>query len=92
MLSRLLGGPATRVVLDLERTRFLCSTAVGSIASTYASLKQSGGELVLAGLSADVDRIFLVTRLSTVIRIANDWEEAVSLLQHCSEPAALSSS
>ncbi len=92
MLSRLLGGPETRVVLDLERTRFLCSTALGSIAATCARLRQGGGELVLAGLSADVDRVLFVTKLSNVIRIATDWEEAVGLLQSCPDPSRLSSS
>jgi anti-anti-sigma factor len=79
-LSRLLGTTPRRVVLDLEDARYLCSTALGTIASTYSRLKELGGEMVLAGLTAEVSRLLSVTRLTKVIQVAEDTKDAVEIL------------
>lgn len=80
-LNRLLGTTPRRVVLDLENARYLCSTALGTIASTYSRLKELGGDLVLSGLTAEVSRLLSVTRLTHVIQVAGDTKDAVDLLR-----------
>ncbi|MBI4868591.1 MAG: STAS domain-containing protein [Candidatus Wallbacteria bacterium] len=79
-LNRLLGETPRRVVLDLEDARYLCSTALGTIASTYSRLRETGGDMILSGLTAEVSRLLSVTRLSKVIQIAADAKDAVQLL------------
>ncbi len=79
-LDRLLNGEGLKVVLDLEAARYLCSSAIGAIASGCSRLRQSGGDLVLMGLTTELSRLLVVTRLADVIQIAGDRDQAQELL------------
>ena len=81
MLDRFLNGDSRRVVLNLENSRYLCSSALGAIASGCSRLRELGGDLVLTGLTTDLSRLLQVTRLTNVIQVARDLDQAVALLE-----------
>ncbi len=57
------------LVLDLAKIDYLCSAGVGIIASAHRQLKSAQTELIIKNPSERVARLFMVTRLDTVLRI-----------------------
>lgn len=70
-------GPA-RVVLDMSGVSFVDSSGLGAI---VAAMKLLGGgrKLDLAGLTADVDKVFRLTRMDSIFGIYATLDEAIDL-------------
>ena len=68
---------AQHVILDLSEVNFIDSSGLGAI---VASMKQLEGKrkLDLAGLTATVERVFLLTKMDTVFKIHASVDEALS--------------
>ena len=75
MRSKTKGGPR-QVVLDLTKVTFIDSSGLGAI---VGAMKQLGPdrELLLAGLTPAVEKVFRLTRMDTVFRIFLTLEEAL---------------
>ncbi|WP_137701039.1 STAS domain-containing protein [Marimonas lutisalis] len=69
------GTGAPHVILDLAQVDFIDSSGLGAI---VAAMKQLGAtrRLDLAGLSANVDRVFRLTRMDSVFTIHDDVAQA----------------
>lgn len=67
-------GP-DRVILDMSHVTFVDSSGLGAI---VAAMKQLGvrRKLDLAGLTADVDKVFRLTRMDSVFDIYDTLESA----------------
>lgn len=52
-----------RIVLDLSQVPFMDSTGLAGLISGLKAVRQHGGELVLAGVTPEVMRIFQITLL-----------------------------
>lgn len=59
-------GP--RVTLDLTPVDFMDSSGLGAVIAIYKSMP-AGRQLELTGLSANVERVFRLTRMDTVLTI-----------------------
>jgi anti-anti-sigma factor len=68
-----------RVVLDLEVTAGIDSTALAAIVQFYRRQMDRGGDVVLARASEGVRRILIVTRLEQLLRTAPSIEAAAAL-------------
>lgn len=73
------GGTGT-VILDLNHVQFIDSSGLGAI---VAAMKNLGVErqLVLAGLTVTVEKVFHLTRMDTVFSIFSTIEQALAELQ-----------
>ena len=60
------------VVLDLSELRFMDSTGLGVIASTYRRMRRSGGRLIVASPTAAVRRIFQLTGMLERLEVVED--------------------
>jgi anti-sigma B factor antagonist len=69
-------GP-TKMVIDLSGVDFLDSTGLGVIIGVLKRVRSHGGELVLAGLTPQVEKVFEITRVSEIVRIVASVDEAV---------------
>jgi len=70
-----------RMALDFSDVDFMDSTGLAALLSTMKTLGGSG-EIVLAGLSEKVSKLFAITRLDRgVFRIFNNVEEMVNALR-----------
>lgn len=56
-----------RVIFDLTRVVQIDSAAVGQVAKSFSRMKQSGGELRLAGVKGMLEGVFKMTQLHKVI-------------------------
>ncbi|SIR03427.1 anti-sigma B factor antagonist [Paracoccus thiocyanatus] len=60
------GGP--QVTLDLSGVDFLDSSGLGAVIAIYKAMP-AGRTLTLAGLTPNVERVFQLTRMDTVLTI-----------------------
>lgn len=68
-----------RVIIDAAGLTFLTASALGELAQLYLLLTDSGASLVLAGPSAQIRRMLLLSFLDKVIPVALSVEEALAV-------------
>ncbi len=66
------------VILDMEKTSYLNSTALGVLISAHASFVKANGKIVLCNVGKSIENIFVITKLTLVFPIYDTLEEAKS--------------
>ena len=66
-----------KIVLDLKHVHWLASMGIGAIMRCVLTVRNSGGDLRLTGLTAKVLNIFSITKLTGVIEVFDSVQEAV---------------
>jgi anti-sigma B factor antagonist len=69
------------VWVDFEHLNYISSTGLGMFLSHYLAFKQKGISLVLFNMSPKIRSVFQVLGLEEVMLIADDQEQALSLLR-----------
>ncbi|MBM9593699.1 STAS domain-containing protein [Roseitranquillus sediminis] len=82
-MRRIVDGAPARVVLDLSQVDFMDSSGLGAIVGVM-KLVCAKRRLELAGLTANVRKVFRITRIDTVITIHSTASEAFDGLKHAS--------
>ena len=59
-----------RLVLDMSGLSFMDSSGLGVVLGRYRALNARGGRLLLAGVPANIDRIFRLSGLYAVVERA----------------------
>ncbi|WP_372839571.1 STAS domain-containing protein [Phaeovulum sp.] len=70
-MREMLAYPSPHVVLDMAEVGFLDSSGLGALVAVMKSLSP-GRQLELRGLSANVERVFRLTRMDSVFTISAD--------------------
>ncbi len=68
----------TKFVVDFTNTGYIDSSGLGVLVSLAKKIRESGGDLVLAGLNEDLRTLFELTKLDTLFAIQPSTEEAIS--------------
>jgi anti-sigma B factor antagonist len=76
LLSGLVSGGTTRIVVDLAETTFLDSSALGALIAGLKSARQAGGDLRIARPTPEVLMVFELTNMDKVLRPREDVESA----------------
>ena len=63
MLSEVDRAGVNRVVIDLQHARYLSSVAFWPLLSLRRQLLDTGGRLIICGLSGDIEDIFMTTKM-----------------------------
>jgi anti-anti-sigma factor len=66
------------VVVDMQDVPFVNSAFIGALISGNADVKRTGGTVVVARLSAQVDSVFRLTKLHNVVPIYTRLDVAFS--------------
>lgn len=66
------------VVVDLTETTFIDAAAVGALADSCRRVSRHSGALVVAGLNADLRRVFRLTALERIVPAFATAEEALA--------------
>ena len=77
VLEKLEGGEH-HFVIDFARTGYIDSSGLGILISLSKRVRELGGELRLASLNEDLQRLFELTKLHTLFEIRESLEEALS--------------
>jgi len=73
-------GGEKRVVINLAEAPWANSVAIGMLVGAYTSVKNAGGELVLASVPDRIHHVLSVTRLTRVLRTLPSESEALTYL------------
>jgi len=75
---------STKIVLDLHHVDFMDSSGLAALLAILKRLGQNG-RIALFGVSANVRKLFAITRLDNgIFAIADTEEEAIQLLENAS--------
>jgi anti-sigma B factor antagonist len=74
-LTRLVVGRAGVCLhLDLGEVRFLTSNALGLMVALHKRLRDTGGRLVVLGVSQGIHDLFRLTRLDSIFEVRRDTQ------------------
>jgi len=93
MSGKLMGGPDAEAfnevlrtimhegvinfIVNMEKVKWVNSTGLGILISGYTTVMRAGGDLKLLKVTARIESIFIVSKLSTVFNSFEDEDEAV---------------
>jgi anti-sigma B factor antagonist len=69
---------ARRFVFDFSSTAYIDSSGLGALVSISKRVRESGGELRLAGLNEDLRSLFELTKLDTLFSISDTPADALA--------------
>ncbi len=75
-LLRLIDAGASSLVLDMSGVRFFDSTAIGVLLGIQRRLGASGGGLTVVGLKPNLRKVFEITGVDRVMRVAGPADTA----------------
>jgi anti-sigma B factor antagonist len=74
-----------KVVVDLSRTSYSNSLGIGMLIGAHTSIRNAGGEMVLANVTDRINSILIVTKLLLIFKTFESVDEAIDYLL---DPAA----
>ena len=77
-LLRVIGAGATLVIVDLTRTTFIDSTALGVLIRGVERLKGNDGQLVVVCAEPNIVKVFEVTGLNRIFTVVGSRDEALA--------------
>lgn len=66
-----------RLIVNLENTTYLNSTALGVLISAHANFVKRDGKIILCNVSKSIENIFVITKLTLVFPITTTLDEAI---------------
>ena len=69
------------IIFDFSGVQFMDSSGIGMIIGRYKNAEKRGGRLALAGMSADMGRLFQISGLAKIITQAATVEDALEELR-----------
>jgi anti-sigma B factor antagonist len=81
-IQKAIQKPEPRVVLNLASVTFIDSMGLGELVRNYTTVKEKGGELVLAAPGELVGGVLQVVRLPNTIKVYASVELALDELAH----------
>lgn len=76
-IKSLLAEGQKQIVLNLADVSYIDSAGLGSLISSYATVKREGGHLKLVNLTKRVQDLLAITKLITVFDTFEDEEQAI---------------
>ena len=77
-LYALLGRGVKGVVIDLGTTDWMNSSGLAILLHHYRKFRDNGGDLVLANLTKNIEKILVISRLTTVFQTYESLDQAVA--------------
>jgi len=81
VIKALLDEGKNRVVINLSRVSYADSRGIGILIGAYTSIKNAGGDLILAHVVDRINGILIVTQLALIFKTFDSEDEAVSYLE-----------
>lgn len=86
LVNAIVPSAGLRVVLDFSKVELMSSEMLGFLVTLCRDLVESGGAIVLAGVREPLQKVFAVTKLDRLFRIAPDAEAAIQLATSAAPP------
>jgi len=69
------------IILDMSETRYCDSSGLSAVLVANRLCREAEGTFVLCGLQSSVSKLITISQLDSVLKIANDVDDAVALVQ-----------
>lgn len=69
-----------QLIINLEKTSYLNSTALGVLISAHSTFIKRDGKIVLCNLDKSLENIFVITKLIQVFTITDTLDSAIKQL------------
>ena len=77
--EHLLAAGHTKVALDCSHVEYIDSSALGCLVMAHTNLEKAGGTMVLFALNQRNTELLVITKLATVMQIADSEQDAINL-------------
>jgi len=67
-----------KIILNLGDVNYIDSSGIGELVSTYTSVTNQGGKLVLLNLTKKIQELLAITKLLTVFQVHEDEKKALA--------------
>lgn len=71
----------TYCIIDISDVRYINSSGIGVLITLLTKFRNKEGEVILVKPSKSVEKLLLITKLSSIFQIANSTNEAVAMLK-----------
>lgn len=75
-ISKLLSDGKKNIIVNMSDVSFVDSSGLGNIVRAYSHVKDSGGNLKLAGVSDKINGVLAITKLNSVLELFPTVEKA----------------
>lgn len=69
------------LVLELEEVKYINSAGINVLITILTSVRNKGGELVLASISEKVKSLLVITKLNSIFNVRESIDESLELLE-----------
>ncbi len=76
-LKKLLAEGKKNIIIDLKETGFVNSSGLGMLIGGYTTVKNGGGELILANATEKIESLLVITKLTSVFKNFSSIDDAV---------------
>ena len=80
VVKGLITGNQKGIVVGMSKVSYLDSSAIGALVACHSNMKNSGGQLRLAGVTPRVSTVFKMTGVDKVLSLDPTREDSVSAL------------
>lgn len=77
LLHKLVEEKKLHVIIDLAEVKFMNSSGLGMLISGYTTMKNAGGNMVLANATEKIYSLLMITKLVTIFENFDSVEDAV---------------
>ena len=81
-IASFIDNQAKNIVIDLQHVHRIASVGVGAILRCLSTVRNTGGDLRLTGLSDNIRSLFSITRIIGIIKIFDTVAEAVKSFEN----------
>ena len=74
----LLKDDQKKIILNLADVNYIDSSGIGELVSTYTTVTNSGGKLILLNLTKKIRELLAITKLLTVFHVFEDEQVALA--------------
>jgi anti-sigma B factor antagonist len=67
-----------KIILNLGDVNYIDSSGIGELVSTYTSVTNQGGKLILLNLTKKIQELLAITKLLTVFEVHDDEQKALA--------------
>lgn len=64
------------LILNLEKVKILNSLGINALIKIFTKCRNNGGDMYIVNISEKINQVLLLTKLNTVLNIANSTAEA----------------
>lgn len=74
----ILKSSGKKIILNLADVNYIDSSGIGELVSTYTTVTNGGGQLILLNLTRKIHELLQITKLLTVFQVFDNEQSALA--------------